>query len=128
MKYFLLIIGLLVGAASAQIPGPYPSNREIFKMKSFWIPTAVHLSGDLFDAEITHAGLAHHRCIEGNPNLYGHPSRGQLYLNNLIEFGAITGFRFLLKKGKVPFVSEGMGLASGAFHFEGGAQWPLYCW
>jgi hypothetical protein len=40
------------------------TNREVFD-KKFWIAHGVFLDSIIYDAELTHRGLAHHRCIEG---------------------------------------------------------------
>ncbi len=98
-------------------------------MKTFWIPTAIHAAGITYDVEMTHAYNGRNSpCVEGGAiGLGAKPTRAHLYLSNLAEFGAITGFRFLIKKGKIQLVGEGMAAAAGSFHFYSGTQWPLYC-
>lgn len=119
---------LLATACFAQIPGPYPANKDIFKMKSFYLPTIFHAAGIAYGVEMTHAYDGRNSpCVESQLGLGPKPVRAHLYLSHLAEFGAITGFRFLLKKGKIPIVGEGMALAAGSFHFYDGSQWPLYC-
>ena len=40
------------------------TNREVFD-KKFWIAHGIFLDSIIYDAELTHQGLAHHRCVAG---------------------------------------------------------------
>jgi hypothetical protein len=51
------------------------TNHEVLD-KKFWVAHGLFLDSIIYDAELTHQGLAHHRCVEGNINLGQRPSRG----------------------------------------------------
>ncbi len=53
------------------------TNREVFD-KKFWIAHGTFLNGIIYLAELTHQGLAHHRCVEGNINRAASSARGDL--------------------------------------------------
>jgi hypothetical protein len=56
-----------------------------------WAVHIVAAGSTIFDAEVTHQGLAEKRCAEGNIELGPHPSRGELYKENvLFEFVPFT--------------------------------------
>ena len=59
--------------------------------KKMWAAHIVYAGAIVFDAEVTHAGLANHRCAEGNVDLGTDPSRKDLYMENfLTEFAPET--------------------------------------
>lgn len=98
--------------------------------KTWYAAHAVYLGSVVFDAEMTHQGLAHHACVEANGE--PHPSRGELYRNGLIEFGLLTGFDLLMAKARPPKAFKWvpfMGAGYGSFvHFKGGIEWAQKCW
>jgi len=105
------------------------SNREVFD-KKFWAVHGMFLDSIIYDAELTHQGLAHHRCVEGNINLGQHPSRGEIYRNNLLEqFVPLTFMDWALGK----YVWKGLGYEGATMgsviHFRGGTKWLTSgCW
>src|SRR5580765_2594064 len=78
------------------------SNVDVLKSKRWWIPTVALLGASVWDVETTHAGLAHHMCVEGNHIYPPHPSRGELYREAAIENAAIIGLGFLFTKARAP--------------------------
>lgn len=104
------------------------SNRETVQSRSWLIPTAGGLAATLFDAEMTHAGLAHHRCVESNIDP-PYPSRGQLYRGMMPGWAGVSAFGFLLTKLKVPWlVYSGMQSGVAGIHLHGGISWMGNCW
>jgi hypothetical protein len=105
------------------------TNREVFD-KKFLSVHGTFLASIVYDAELTHQGLAHHRCVEGNINLGEHPSRGDVYRNNLLEqFVPITVMDWFLGK----YVWKGIGYEGATIgsviHFRGGTKWLTSgCW
>jgi hypothetical protein len=105
--------------------------------KKMWAAHMVLASSMIFDTEVTHEGVAHHRCEEGNSDLRKHPSRGELYVDNLLQFAPITVMDWLGAKaarnghiGRWFWKSLGyMDPAWGSVvHFRGGVQWLTNCW
>lgn len=124
---------------AAQVPMPEPpppvkavppkeSWSDKWDRRSFWPSVAFMAAGGIYDAEVTHQGLAHHKCVEGNMDWVRYPSRGMLYRQIAIPDAAIFGMGYLIHKGKIKFIPQGMFLANGAWHFEAASSWPLYCW
>jgi hypothetical protein len=99
--------------------------------KTFISVHSAYLASIVFDVEITHQGLAHHKCVEGNGETE-HPSRGELYGWDLAFLGvAFTmdtvvkyGFRDL--SGKL--FSTGLPISLTVPHVHGGVQWLERCW
>jgi hypothetical protein len=97
---------------------------------------AIYLGAAVYDTEMTHQGLAHHRCVEANINP-PFPSRGDLYKHNLIQVAIFTAMDVGLKAygnslGISPRVSDFVS-SVGAFigtgrHIYGGTQWATECW
>lgn len=110
---------LLVSLANSQnLPdAPHPSRRL------FWAGHAGLLAATIYDEELTHAGLAKHKCVEGNPDLSYHPTRGQLYAEGLGIDAGITLFDYLLLR-KLAHGTQFTGAAIGiAKHIDGGSRW-----
>jgi hypothetical protein len=106
---------------------PLRSNLEIFRDRSWQITEGMWLSSMIYDAELTHAGLAHHKCVESNVD-GPYPSRGELYLNDLPEFAVGNAFSFLMTKYITkPLMFEFPAYAS-VVHFRGGSHWLTQCW
>lgn len=105
------------------------TNAEVVTAKRWWIPSLVLLGATTFDIETTHAGLAHHRCVEANRNFPLYPSRGELYRNGLIESGAVMGLGFLFTKAKAPhWIYDGMATYGTVIHIKGAVGWYRNCW
>lgn len=105
------------------------TNREVLSSKKWWIPSALLFGFSVWDAETTHAGLAHHRCVESNRNLPLHPSRGELYREFVIEDGAIIGLGFLFTKARAPhWIYDGMTGYGDVVHAKGAISWYGNCW
>jgi len=107
-----------------------------FLTHAFLGGNAVFLASIIYDVEMTHQGLAHHRCVEDSfENPY--PSRADLYKKDLILFAGLTAMDLLLKKAGddldlPPFVTAmggNMGAIIGTLkHVHGGTHWATQCW
>jgi hypothetical protein len=91
----------------------------------------------IFDIEMTHEGIAHHKCVEGNLALSRQPSRGELYFDNLQQFVpvvVISGLTALSgRAAHLPVwfwkTMEYMGPVYGStIHLRGGIHWYTRCW
>lgn len=124
-----LIILLLISFASAQTLYDAPSSVAGHPSKAgFWIAHAGLLAATIYDEELTHAGLAKHKCVEGNPDLSYHPTRGQLYAEGLGIDAGITLFDYLLLR-KLAHGSQFLGAGIGIVkHVDGGTRWLQSCW
>jgi hypothetical protein len=97
----------------------------------------IFLAGTIiFDVEETHQGLAHHNCIEGNSDLQSHPSRGELYRDNLLQFAPEVGMDWLVaaggRSGHLPrWAWKTLGymgpVYGGTVHLRGGIRWVTRC-
>jgi hypothetical protein len=107
---------------------PLRSNAQIWHDKTWRGMQAVWASSMVYDAELTHAGLAHHECVEGQSGLPQHPSRGELYVTELPELGVGELMSFIsikyLSKSEM-FVIPAWGSIK---HFRGGSKWLTECW
>ena len=115
-------------AGDADAPYPLRTSYEVWHDRTWRTTQAIWLGAIIYDVELTHAGLAHRRCVEGNRNLSQHPSRQGLYLSNLPEYAVGTGFNWLMLKfvGKpLIFVVPTMGSVE---HIRGGTSWLTGCW
>jgi hypothetical protein len=107
---------------------PLRTNHEVWHDKTWRATQTFWLGAIIYDVELTHAGLAHHRCVEGNSELSRHPSRTGLYLSNLPEYLVGTGFNWMmLKFVSKPLIFEMPAIASVA-HIRGGSEWVTRCW
>lgn len=115
-----------VGDADARVP--LRTNYEVFHDKTWLTTQAVWLGAIVYDVEVTHAGVAHHRCAEGNEDLAAHPSRGELYRSNIPEYAVGTAFNWLMLKYMTKpliFVFSGYDTIK---HLRGGTGWLQDCW
>ena len=128
----ILAFLLLCGFCLAQIPEA-PSPR-IFT-PTFILTHAALAGATVYDIEMTHQGLAHHRCVEqngGTPN----PSRGRLYAQQLGYFAGITlmdvGLKALGNRLQSPRMGELLSsiapVIGTAKHVNGGTGWATQCW
>ena len=109
------------------------SMKYVIWNKKFTFAHVGELSSIPYDVEMTHAGLAHHKCAEGGGGITElHVSRRELYVNNLIPFAATTGldvfFKYMMRERYVawaPYVSPAHG---SILHFKGGTEWATRCW
>jgi len=107
---------------------PLRTNREAFRDRA-WMATQAFWTGAIaYDVELTHQGLAHHKCLEGNKILGEHPGRGELYRSNLPEYFFGTAFSYVaLRLVAKAFMLEFPGYASFR-HIQGGSEWLMSCW
>jgi len=109
-------------------PAPALRNDNVLNKKFIAVHAAL-LGSMVYDAELTHEGLAHHKCVESNPHLGIHPSRGEIYGQNLLAFSAITGLDWitgkLIKVHYLPYVAP---VAESVVHLRGGSEWLTECW
>jgi hypothetical protein len=106
---------------------PLRTNSQAFRDKGWAVTQSVWLGAIVYDVELTHAGIAHHRCSEANGD-YPHPSRASLYLGSIPEYAVGTGFNYLMMRfvGKpMIFVVSGWGTVQ---HIRGGSAWLTNCW
>ena len=104
-------------------------TKEVFKDKTFLAVVSTDAAVIVFDNEMTHEGLAHHKCVEGNPNLPMHPSRGQLYASDLPEFAVVSGGAFLFTKLSLPkWLTLSLLPYPVEEHLRGGIGWAENCW
>jgi len=97
-------------------------KRDSVWNKRFVSAHAAYLGAIIYDIEVTHQGLAHHKCLEGNggdPT----PSRGELYGKSLPTFAATVGFDWFLARHKIPVVPYILPIAGTVVHVRGGTQW-----
>lgn len=115
---------LLCGFGWAKELPDAPSHAR----RNFWVAHAGLLAATVYDEEITHQGIAHHRCVEANVNP-PYPSRGDLYKNGLAFDAIVTGFDYLLYRS-VGHYSQYSGAAVGIIkHVHGGTRWiTAGCW
>lgn len=105
--------------------------------KTFLIAHGVWLASNVFDIEMTHEGVTHHRCVEGGEGISdAHPSRSEMYANDGIVFAVGTLFDWVMQRtvrreggGKAffwaPYIFAGYGTA---LHLKGGIDWYSRCW
>ena len=83
------------------------SMKYVIWNKKFTFAHVGELSSILYEVEVPHAGLAHHKRAEGGGGITEmHVSRRELYVNNLVLFAATTGLDVLFKymTRKIPSV------------------------
>lgn len=95
--------------------------------RTFILVTGISLFSGLYDAEMTHQGLAGRGgCIESNDALAPRPSRGALYKDNLIPWAAINTMNYVFRRFNVPgsrLILIGTNAYSSAVHLRGGTLW-----
>jgi hypothetical protein len=101
--------------------------------KKFTFAHVVELSSILYDVEMTHEGLAHHKCAEGGGGITEtHVSRKELYTNDLLPFAVLTGldvlFKYTMREKHVAWVPYVYPVYGSILHFKGGTQWATQCW
>lgn len=106
------------------------TNREVFHEPYYVASTLVFAASLVYDTELTHAGLAHHKCVEGNPYFNTHyPSRGHLYKHDAEELAVVGGLGFLFTKARIyRWIPLGMGAYGSYVHFKAGSSWLQNCW
>lgn len=102
-----------------------------------WAANIFLAGATIFDIEMTHEGIAHHKCVEGNLDLARHPSRGELYFDNVKAFapmvlmgglGALSGRAAHLPRWAwktLGYIGPGYG---STIHLRGGIHWYTRCW
>ncbi|HEY6766522.1 MAG TPA: hypothetical protein VI386_17320 [Candidatus Sulfotelmatobacter sp.] len=122
--------GFYVTLSSEKLLGPPkpPIERINVWDKKFIAAHSFFLGSLVYDAELTHQGLAHHRCVEGNSHLGTHPGRGEIYGKSLLAFSAITGADWLIGKTGIRYLPYLGATAGSAFHLSGGSKWLADCW
>jgi hypothetical protein len=105
------------------------SNREVLANKSYLLFVTADVLVDTFDAEMSHEGFAHHRCVEGAQGLPPIASRWSLYGNNIPEEAAVIVVGFVETKIKMPrwliFTGDVYPVES---HLRAGLKWYQDCW
>jgi hypothetical protein len=109
-------------------PEPALKTVKVFNKKFIAAHTAF-LGSIIYDAELTHQGLAHHKCVEANPYLGVRPSRGEVYKQNLLTFGAISGLDWATARFiKIPYIPYVTPIVETTVHIQGGSKWLTECW
>jgi hypothetical protein len=115
---------------------PPPVRVPVWDKKT-WAAHVILASSMIFDVEMTHEGIAHHRCEEGNSDLNAHPSRSELYLDNLEQFAPIVVIDWLgsaafrahhlprWARMSIGYLGPSIGSAK---HIKGGVDWYTKCW
>lgn len=100
--------------------------------KTFIIAHSAYLAANVFDIEMTHQGVAHHKCVEGGFDGDRHPSRGEMYATDMGIFAALTTFDWLFAKAQPPKAFKWMPLMGATWgttvHLKGGIDWYNRCW
>jgi hypothetical protein len=97
-------------------------KRDRVWNKKFVSAHAAYLGAIIYDVEVTHQGLAHHKCLEGSGS-DPTPSRGELYGKTLATFAATVGLDWFLARHKIPIVPYVLPIAGTVVHVRGGTQW-----
>jgi hypothetical protein len=105
------------------------SNAQRVWTRKFLAAHGILLASGIYDAEVTHQGLAHHRCVEknfGNP----YPSRGKSYRDALLPIAAVTAADWAMAKLRIPILPYTLMPAGlSVVHFQSGSQWFTHdCW
>jgi len=120
--------GLTYAPTRSRAPEPALKTVKVFNKKFIAAHTAF-LASIVYDAELTHQGLAHHKCVEANPYLGLHPSRGEVYRQNLLAFGAISGLDWATARFiKIPYIPYVTPIVETTVHIQGGSKWLTECW
>lgn len=96
--------------------------------KKFIAVHAAFLGSIVCDTELTHQGLAHHNCVEANPNLGSHPSRGRIYRQNILAFSAVSGLDWVTAKTRIPYLPYIGPVVGTVVHLRAGSKWLAQCW
>ena len=106
---------------------PLRTNGEILHDKTWRVTQTFWLGAIAYDVELTHQGLAHHKCVE-NSWEDPHPSRGDLYRGHIAEYAVGSGLNWLFMK----YVSKSLTLEfpgyASAKHLQDGSRWLTDCW
>ncbi|MGA8428550.1 MAG: hypothetical protein WB729_01925 [Candidatus Sulfotelmatobacter sp.] len=103
-------------------------TEPVFNKKFVAVHTAF-LASIVYDAELTHQGLAYHKCVESNTELGPHPGRGTIYGQNMLAFGAISGLDWVAARFiKIPLLPYVTPAVASAEHITGGSKWLTECW
>ena len=115
-------------ANSLPATGAALKTVKVFNKKFIAAHTAF-LGSIIYDAQTTHQGLAHHKCVEANPYLGVRPSRGEVYKQNLLTFGAISRLDWATARFiKIPYIPYVTPIVETTVHIQGGSKWLTECW
>ena len=103
------------------------TNREAFHDKTWLITQGAWLGAIVYDVELTHQGLAHHKCVEQNGDT-AHPSRGELYTSSIPEYAVGTAFNYMMLRLVTKALIFEFPAMSGTKHIIGGTKWVMNCW
>lgn len=110
-----------------------PEEARPTLTKPFLIAHGAWFASIVYDSELTHAGLAHHRCVEiGGGIPERHISRGELYGENGAVFAVGTLFDWLIQRSHPPkpfnFMVYAFPTVGTIEHLHGGSTWIASCW
>lgn len=109
-------------------PEPAFKDQKIFDKKFIAVHAAL-LGSMVYDAELTHQGLAHHKCVESNVYLGRRPGRGEIYGQDALAFGAISSLDWIAAKFvKISYLPLITPTVETAVHLTGGSRWLTECW
>ena len=105
--------------------------------RKFLLAHGVWLAANVFDIEMTHEGMAHHKCVEGGfGGATRNPSRSELYATDMSIFAALSGIDYFIQRRAnssaewkpfrwIPYINPAWGTA---VHIKGGYAWYSGCW
>lgn len=104
--------------------------------KKMWAVHTLLLGSMVFDVEVTHQGLAHHKCIEGDHIFGDGPSRADMYADNAPAAAGVIVMDALLAAAARnhghfrhwKLFGYGIATVSSVLHLEGGTKWLTSCW
>jgi hypothetical protein len=106
----------------------WSSSNRVWTRKFIFAHSFMLASG-IYDAEVTHQGLAHHLCVEKN---FGdpYPSRGKIYRDAMLPMAAATAADWLMAKIGIPVAPYTVMPAEISLtHFRSGSRWFTHeCW
>jgi hypothetical protein len=97
-------------------------HKDKLVNRKFIIAYSVFLGSVVYDVEVTHQGLAHHKCQELNGNSRT-PSRGNLYARQLPIFGVATALGLFMRAGRLPLAPYAPAITGTVISIRGGTQW-----
>jgi hypothetical protein len=136
--FILALVASALGQSLPDAPKPQPkcgpwscwenrqadlTTKQVFRTKSFYAMVFTDLAASSFDAEMSHAYNGH-PCVEGNHDLPLHPTRWELYKENIPENAAVIVTAFVFTKVHVPKWLDWAALAYPVqLHLRAGIGW-----
>lgn len=104
-------------------------SRPVFTNKTYIVTVIADVGSGLFDTGMTHQGVAHHRCLEGNINDGPHPSMGHWFAVTCLSGVGFAGLGLLFTKLSLSrWMVAGLAPYSMQVHIRAGIRWGENCW